>query len=160
MSSMTFTIVVLLLLALAAFVLFRRKPQSAVYLEQPALEEPVKEPVSESINYQPQNLQPDVDQEVLNQLRGAGSDLSKPHNMEFLIYLPTEESANRVANRIRPDGFNVEVKRAAQGSNWLCLAMKRMAPKHSEIAAIGKRFSAIAQEFNGEYDGWETSIEK
>jgi hypothetical protein len=38
--------------------------------------------------------------------------------------------------------------------------MKRLVPKRAEIDAIGKRFKAIAQEFNGEYDGWETSLEK
>lgn len=127
--------------------------QAVPEIKQPLPE--VKTPVPE-----PEPTGPDVDQEVLNQLREAGSDLSKPHKMEFLLYFPTQESATQVADKIKADGFIVEVKRATQGSAWLCLAVKKMVPKRSDIAVIGKRFSALAREFNGEYDGWETSLEK
>jgi hypothetical protein len=140
-------------------------------LQQPLIQKPgIQPPAIQSPAIQPPAIQPpaiqtpvdesDTDQKVLDQLREAGSDLNKPHQMEFILYFPTEESARSVANRIRAEGFSVEVKRAPQGSPWLCVAMKRMVPKRAEIAAIGKRFKAIAQEFNGEYDGWETSLEK
>jgi hypothetical protein len=33
--------------------------------------------------------EPDLDQQVLDQLKKAGSDLSKPHNIEFFLYFPT-----------------------------------------------------------------------
>jgi hypothetical protein len=102
----------------------------------------------------------DVDQGVLDQLREAGSDLRKPHAMEFYLYFPTQESARKVATEIENDGFTVEVKTAPQGSHWLCYVTKRMVPERAKIAATGKRFKALAKKFDGEYGGWETSVEK
>jgi len=55
---------------------------------------------------------PDLDQAVLVQLRKAGSDLSKPHNIEFFLYFPTRSVAEMAASPIRDAGFEVEVKRA------------------------------------------------
>jgi hypothetical protein len=40
---------------------------------------------------------PDLDQAVLVQLRKAGSDLSKPHNIEFFLYFPTRSVAEMAA---------------------------------------------------------------
>jgi hypothetical protein len=102
----------------------------------------------------------EADQQFLNQLREAGSDLSKPHPLEFYLYFPAEEAAHRAAERIADDGFSVEVKKAAQGSAWMCYVTKRMAPKRAEITAIGKRFRSLAREFGGEYDGWATEVVK
>ena len=53
---------------------------------------------------------PDLDQSVLVQLRKAGSDLSKPHNMEFFLYFPTRSVAEKAAPPIRDAGFEVEVR--------------------------------------------------
>ncbi|HKX30484.1 MAG TPA: ribonuclease E inhibitor RraB [Blastocatellia bacterium] len=111
------------------------------------------------IDSKPPDL-PDGDQQILDQLRAAGSNLNKPHAMEFYIYLPTRESAERVATEIESEGFQVEVKRAPQGAAWLCFVTRRMVPERAKIAAIGKRFNALARRFDGEYDGWLTSIEK
>jgi hypothetical protein len=186
MNNTTLVVIVLLLLAAALIVLLRRKSPSAPdadqwVMDQPDLPQPkiqqsdpqqpraqksaiqlpaIPQPAIPQPAIQPPVDESDTDQKVLDQLREAGSDLNKPHQMEFLLYFPTEESARTVANRIKAEGFSVEVKRAPQGPSWLCVAMKRMVPKRAEIAAIGRRFNAIAQEFKGEYDGWETSLER
>ncbi len=162
MNDTMLTILVLLIVAFAVMFWLRRKSPKAAVVEQPklaAVEQPNPAPANQPIVDQPVD-EPGVDQQILDQLREAGSDLTKPHQMEFLLYFPTEETAQKVANKIRPDGFRVDVKRSAQGSAWLCVAMKRMVPKRAEIAAIGKRFSALAKDSGGEYDGWETSVEK
>jgi hypothetical protein len=106
---------------------------------------------------------PEVDQRVLDQLREAGSDLSKPHDLEFFLYFPNQEAAGIAAERIRTSGaggFAAEVKRAPQGEAWLCYVTRKMVPEGTKIALIGERFSALAQELGGEYDGWETSLVK
>jgi hypothetical protein len=41
---------------------------------------------------------------VLAQLKKAGSDLSKPHSIEFFLYLPTQETAEKAADQIRSKG--------------------------------------------------------
>jgi regulator of RNase E activity RraB len=101
---------------------------------------------------------PDVDQQVLDQLQAAGSDLSKPHPLEFYLYFPAEDLAHKVADEIEADGYKVEVKRAPRGGTWMCYVTRRMAPKRAEIAAMGKRFRELAQKYGGEYDGWETEV--
>ena len=104
---------------------------------------------------------PEVDQNVLDQLREAGSDLSKPHDLEFFLYFPNQESAGIAAERIITSGaggFSAEVKRGPQGDTWMCYVTRRMVPEGAKIALIGERFSALAQELGGEYDGWETSL--
>src|SRR5580698_1527080 len=70
---------------------------------------------------------PDLDESVLIQLTKAGSDLSKPHKIEFFLYFPTQASAEQAAPRIRDDGCEVEAKK--QPNDWICLATKTMIPK-------------------------------
>jgi hypothetical protein len=104
---------------------------------------------------------PEVDQKVLDQLREAGSDLSKPHDLEFFLYFANQEAATIAADRIITSGaggFAAEVKRSPQGDVWMCYVTRKMVPEGAKIALIGERFSALAQELGGEYDGWETSL--
>lgn len=147
-------IILVLVLAALALVFLRRNKWSGEPDTDQTFSWPDPGDADQTIN------EADTDQQVLNQLQEAGSDLSKPHPLEFYLYFPAEESAHQAAEMIADDGFSVEVKRAAQGSAWMCYVTKRMAPKRSEIAAIGKRFRSLAQEFGGEYDGWETEVVK
>jgi hypothetical protein len=97
---------------------------------------------------------------VLAQLVTAGSDLSKPHSIEFFLYFPTDEAAQKAAEEIRRKGFGTKVERAAQGPNWLCLATKAMVPDLGAIEGIRVDFDRIAQSFAGKYDGWGTPVVK
>jgi hypothetical protein len=65
---------------------------------------------------------------VLAQLKEAGSDLSKPHSIEFFLYLPTQDAAEKAADQIRRNGFDVKIDRPAESPTWLCLATKSMVP--------------------------------
>jgi Regulator of ribonuclease activity B len=106
---------------------------------------------------------PEVDQKVLEQLREAGSDLSKPHDLEFFLYFANHEAATIAAERIITSGaggFAAEVRQGPQGGAWMCYVTRKMVPEGAKIALIGERFSALAQELGGEYDGWETSLVK
>jgi regulator of RNase E activity RraB len=102
----------------------------------------------------------DLDGSVLVQLRKTGSNLSKPHSVEFFLYFPTKAAAETAASSIRNAGFEVTVKRAAQGDSWLCFATKVMVPELSDIQRIRQDFTALATSLNGEYDGWGTQIVK
>ncbi len=103
---------------------------------------------------------PDLDESVLIQLKKAGSDLSKPHKIEFFIYFPTQAASEQAAPRIRADGFQVEVRPAAKGNDWLCFTTKTMIPKLSALQQIRRDFSSLASSLGGDYDGWGTPIEK
>ena len=101
---------------------------------------------------------PDLDNSVLIQLRKAGSDLSKPHESEFFLYFPTEAIAEQAASQIREADFEVTVKQAAKGSEWLCFATKKMVPELAALQKIRRDFTSLSTSLGGEYDGWGTPV--
>jgi hypothetical protein len=103
---------------------------------------------------------PDPDDLVLTQLKKAGSDLSKPHHIEFFLYFPTQSVAEQAGTQIKTAGFDVTVKAAAQGSDWLCLATKTMVPDLSPLQKIRREFNTLSASLGGDYDGWGTGVEK
>jgi hypothetical protein len=104
--------------------------------------------------------QQDPDAQVLAQLRMAGPDLSKPHPIEFFLYAPTKEAAQRLESQVRALHFETKVQPAAQGSQWLVLATKSMVPKQADLVLVRQQFSALAAAEKGEYDGWGTPVVK
>jgi hypothetical protein len=104
--------------------------------------------------------QPDPDEAVIIQLKKAGSDLSKPHTIDFYLYLPTESAADQAATRMRQTGFQAKVERAAKGDDWLCLGTKQVIPELSTIQGITRDLDALAKSLHGVYDGWEAKVEK
>lgn len=102
----------------------------------------------------------DLDELVLVQLRKSGSNLSKPHKIEFFLYFPTQSVAEMASLKVRDAGFDVEVGRAAQGDTWLCFATKTMIPALQDLQKIRQDFVALAGSMNGEYDGWGTPVVK
>lgn len=103
---------------------------------------------------------PDLDDSVLIQLRKAGSDLSKPHSIEFFLYFPTAVTAEQAASHIRKGDFEVNVKKAEKGSEWLCFATKTMVPELAAFQRIRTDFNSLSNSLGGEYDGWGTPVVK
>ena len=99
------------------------------------------------------------DTEALNQLRSAGSNLAKPHHVEFYLYLPSEAEAEAAATAIRPLGYTATVGPGENEGNWLCLATRTMLPTIEDITVARSLFKATAQKHQGVYGGWNTAIE-
>lgn len=100
----------------------------------------------------------DRDLAVIAQLEAAGSDLSKPHEIEFFLYFPSEQAANHAASRLRNASFGVEVQLGADGTRWLCLATRSLVPTHDALASSRALLEALASELGGEYDGWGAPV--
>jgi hypothetical protein len=100
----------------------------------------------------------DSDLLVLQQLRKAGSDLSKPHRIEFFLYFPTQQIAEQASLQLRATGFNVDVQPGATSKDWLCFATKEMQPDLASLQKIRADFQVLAASLGGEYDGWGTPI--
>jgi hypothetical protein len=98
--------------------------------------------------------------EVLVQLRQQGSNLGKPHSMDFYLYFPTRAAADAAAGDLRTHGFAVTVDRAAAGKTWLCLATRRLVPDERLLDQWGQWFRHVILSHRGEYDGWESSVER
>jgi hypothetical protein len=102
----------------------------------------------------------DFKAEVLAQLRRERSDTSKPHGFDFYLYLPTEAAARQAGQRLTKSDYLVEIRQAATGTNWLCLAKKTLTPDTAPLAEIGTLFTKLAEEFQGDFDGWESEVIK
>jgi hypothetical protein len=100
------------------------------------------------------------DADVVEQLRRSGSDLDKPHHIEFFLYFPSESTARQAAATLTRTGFTAKVTLGADSANWLCLATKSMVPRVEALREIRANFSALATELGGEYDGWGTPVVK
>ncbi len=102
----------------------------------------------------------DQDAQVVEELKKAGSNMSKPHLIEFYLYFPSKEAASKVAQTLRDEGYEAQVSLGADNINWLCFATKSIVPTQEALSATGKHLEALAQQLGGEYDGWGTAIVK
>ena len=98
------------------------------------------------------------DAKVIDQLRKAGSDLGKIHEIEFFFYFPTEASASKISDQLNTDGFKTNFRKAADNNNWVVFATKEMVPELSAIENLSIKFNSIAAAEHGKYDGWETQV--
>jgi hypothetical protein len=99
-----------------------------------------------------------TDQATLDQLRDAGSDLSKPHPFDFYLYHAEQSGAEQLCTALSTDGFQVSVRESAAGGEWLCLASFTMLPTIENLTELDARFSRLIDQYGGEYDGWETMV--
>ena len=89
----------------------------------------------------------------------AGQCLGQPKR-EFLdhyLYFPKKSDAQKAAARLHGKGWTVEVKKGADGEDWLTLA-KQPAPIEEDIEEIREELERLADDLGGEYDGWGAAI--
>lgn len=98
--------------------------------------------------------------EVLGQLRNLGSDINKPHNFDFYLYLPSETLAWDAAKSVREKGFAAKVMPSTQGDKWLCRASKTFVPEPEPLHDIDHFFTSLAASLHGVFDGWESNVVK
>lgn len=98
------------------------------------------------------------DEQVLIELEKAGSDLSKPHDIELFLFFPTKEAANSAANQIKTKGFDVKVQAGAESESWVCYVYKTMVPELQAIQKTSAYLNEIADSLGGKYDGWGTEV--
>jgi hypothetical protein len=98
------------------------------------------------------------DQEALQSLEEAGSDLSKPHPFDFYLYNGEQAGAALICEQLAQDGFQTRVSEGAIPGEWLCKATQTFVPDLERLADLQVELSKLAEEQGGEYDGWETVV--
>ena len=102
-----------------------------------------------------------LDAMTIEQLRDAGSDLSKPHAVEHFLYFPKRTQAEAAANRMDAIGIAPEVREPLEGhSDWLAFGTHRLVITEDSFAEVRAQLMAIAAECGGEYDGWGAPVEE
>ena len=96
--------------------------------------------------------------EVIAALEESGSDLSKPHPVDFYIYFDERSDADAAAKSLAAKGYDAEVDPEQVDTEWLLIASKESTMSEAKIDALEAEIVAVAEPANGVYEGWETEI--
>jgi hypothetical protein len=94
---------------------------------------------------------------VLAQLEDAGSDLSKPHPLEFTLYFPTRDAAMAALPELQAQGYSSGLYDKEEGQ-FRVVAVREAVPTPDAIDGFEAQVQAIAAAHGGEYDGWGSAI--
>lgn len=101
---------------------------------------------------------PSPDSQVIEQLRKAGSNLGKAHDIEFFLYFPGKEQAEAAQKDLQGQGFTSEVRRASKGPDWLLFLTRSMRPAEPALREVRATLSSTASRHGGTYDGWGAQV--
>lgn len=87
----------------------------------------------------------------------AGPLEPKAKFIDHYLYFRKKSNAQEAAQHLRNRGWFVEVKPGADDKSWLVLA-KQPAPITEDIGDLRDELERLAEELNGEYDGWGTDV--
>ena len=93
--------------------------------------------------------------------QGPGGD-AKPklesERLRHYLYFPEKASAEKAAQWFRGQGMSVEVRLGGDRENWLALVRQKLPEKDADLDKFRGEMEALAQQLNGEYDGWEVAV--
>lgn len=105
------------------------------------------------------------DDALLAQLREHGSDLSKPTDVVFYLYIPGLEDAQAAAAQLKMHGYAPDVRAplgklpsGAYEARYSVVAHVEEAPSTENIKKARLLYSGLARRYHGEYDGWEAAV--
>ncbi len=97
----------------------------------------------------------ELDASVLESLRALGSDLKKPHQVDFYLSFDSEAAAKAASAQAVKDGYaEIELAPSLDGEQWQLQVQRTMVPEQTAINGVSRAFGALAQQHKGEYDGW------
>ena len=112
----------------------------------------------------PAEFQSILNARVIAHLQESGDKLTKPRRIDHWLYFPTDDSRARFLARLDAKRFKVEDQSKLddpKGPNAFRLQLSHVGtPDAASIDPITVQLSDQAREAGGEYDGWETSIER
>ncbi|MCB1624976.1 MAG: ribonuclease E inhibitor RraB [Pseudomonadales bacterium] len=99
------------------------------------------------------------DEKVIDQLRKGGSDPFQPHDVDFFFAMPDEPTARKVAGILDGEGFrtDVEHKDEIPSQPYSVHALRSMRLSAPDMKSMSRRFTQLAAEVGGTYDGWIAS---
>lgn len=95
---------------------------------------------------------------VLWQMVEDGNDLTEPHEVEFSIVFEKQEQVEKCALHLLHQEQKISLYQEelhSDGSDmWVLNIHINMMLEYNDIADLEEWMTRIAQEFDGEYDGW------
>jgi hypothetical protein len=101
---------------------------------------------------------PSPDALALAQLSQGGNDLSKLHEFDFVLRLPTQKAAERSLLMLSGLAFSPRVERGKTDTEWVVHAVKRLYPVESDLIGLRDKLDDIARQLKGSYLGWKARV--
>ncbi len=103
----------------------------------------------------------DSDYKIIKALKENGSDLSKPHLIDFFFDFNAneQEQAKTIVNIVKKEGFSCNLHKNDDGT-YTIQANKSLIPTLESMQAITQQFKQLTKKNGGKYDGWGTEIVK
>jgi hypothetical protein len=101
----------------------------------------------------------DTDEGTKCQTEGASYSETLEKGMRHFLYFPEKADAESASVRLRDLEFSVEIRRGADGINWLVLATGDPPKNAEQMDELRGDMEALAAQFRGEYDGWEAAVD-
>ncbi len=102
----------------------------------------------------------ELDRMVLDRMRAAGADLSKPTDVRWYLYFPTKPAAQLFMGKARVAGWKADLSEGETPESWLCQCSREAVPSLRRIAAMRKELATCAVGLKPKIDGWEAAITK
>jgi len=102
----------------------------------------------------------EADRLAIARLKDQGSDITKPTDVIFYLYFPTQANAEVLRASISDMGFNVDIHQLDGYKEWTLAANKTMVPSEANILSLSHQFESMAASEDGTYDGWEAALVK
>ena len=101
------------------------------------------------------------DQAVIRQLAAAGDPLTKRRRVDHWLHFTTSTDMKHCAKELKSKGFTVQAMKSDAPGQWAhTLQVWRTDMVNIEtIYPLTTELRKISAKYNGDYDGWETSIE-
>ncbi|HAV4214198.1 ribonuclease E inhibitor RraB [Acinetobacter baumannii] len=93
---------------------------------------------------------------VLWQMVEDGDDLTELHEIEFSIAFQDQQNAEQCAMHLLYQEQKISLFQddSVEPNEWIITIFVTMEPEYSDIVDLEQWFLTIAEQFNGEYDGW------
>ncbi|MFT4021772.1 MAG: ribonuclease E inhibitor RraB [Acinetobacter sp.] len=93
---------------------------------------------------------------VLWQMYEDGTDLDEPHEIEFSLVFPDQEKTEKAALYLLQQEQKISFFQddAVEPNDWVITVYVTTEPTYEDIVELEQWLGAIAEQFDGEYDGW------
>ena len=98
------------------------------------------------------------DRLLLSELRETGSDLSKPHDVEFFFFAPSSSAAEALKADLESDGFEADSVEDETPPQVVVIARTQLVPDEIALSTMRQAHIKRASKYDARYDGWEASV--
>jgi regulator of RNase E activity RraB len=95
---------------------------------------------------------------TLKRLKEVGSQLSKPHKVDFFFMAKTADELNLLIVELEGLGFSVQSPLSEVDDGFILEVSKVFVPSLRTLLHLRKKLSCIGKKYSAIYDGWGAEV--